>query len=108
MTYTSEVADHNPPLADISSLSNLATSALPALSRTQGASHTAAPRSAEIDEIAGDSAKVSLAGAMLSQATAGSDARFDKIAALRQSIETGVYAPTSQAVAAKLIGSLQT
>jgi flagellar biosynthesis anti-sigma factor FlgM len=78
------------------------------LSGTQAASRTAAPRSAAVDEIAGDSAKVSLAGAMLSQAASGSDVRFDKVAALRQSIETGAYAPTPDAVATKLIDSLQT
>jgi anti-sigma28 factor (negative regulator of flagellin synthesis) len=103
MTYTSEVADQN----STSSLSNVATSALPALSRTEATSRTAVPRSTAIDEIAGDSAKVSLAGAMLSQASIGSDVRFDKVAALRQSIESGTYAPTPAAVAARLIDSLQ-
>jgi flagellar biosynthesis anti-sigma factor FlgM len=107
MTYTSEIADHHEPLADTSSLSNLATSALPELSRTQAASRTSAPRNPAVDEIACDSAKVSLAGAMLSQAAAGSDVRFDKVAALRQSIEAGTYAPTPEAVATRLIASLQ-
>lgn len=102
MTYTSEVADQS----NTASLANLATSALPVISRTQPASHTFAPRNPAVDEIAGDSAKVSLAGVMLSQASAGSDVRFEKVAALRQSIESGAYAPTAESVAARVIDSL--
>jgi flagellar biosynthesis anti-sigma factor FlgM len=101
MTHTSEVADST------ASLSSLATSALPELSRTQAASRTAATSNPAVDEIAGDSAKVSLAGVMLSQASTGSDVRFDKVAALRQSIDAGSYAPTPEAIADRLIVSLQ-
>jgi anti-sigma28 factor (negative regulator of flagellin synthesis) len=57
--------------------------------------------------IASDSAKVSLAGAMLSQACTGSDVRFDKVAALQQSITAGTYGVASANVAGRLIDSLQ-
>jgi len=44
---------------------------------------------------------------MLSQASTGSDVRFDKVAALQQSIQAGTYGVTSANVAGKLIESLQ-
>ena len=76
-------------------------------SAANGSTLTTGPRSAAVDEIAGDSAKVSLAGAMLSQAASGSDVRFDKVAELRQSIEAGTYSVSSQDVATRLIDTLQ-
>ena len=44
---------------------------------------------------------------MLSLASTGSDVRFEKVAAIRQSIESGAYAPTSEAIASRLLDSLQ-
>ncbi|HEV2618580.1 MAG TPA: flagellar biosynthesis anti-sigma factor FlgM, partial [Acidobacteriaceae bacterium] len=70
------------------------------------AQRNAATSSSAINDIASDSAKVSLAGAMLSQATTGSDVRFEKVAALRQSIEAGTYDVSSSAVASKLVDSM--
>jgi negative regulator of flagellin synthesis FlgM len=57
-------------------------------------------------EFAMDTAKVSLAGAMISQATQGSDVRFDKVAALHQAIAAGSYNVSSASLADKLIGFL--
>jgi negative regulator of flagellin synthesis FlgM len=57
-------------------------------------------------ELAMDAAKVSLAGAMISQATRGSDLRFDKVAALQQAIASGSYNVSSADLADKLIGVL--
>jgi negative regulator of flagellin synthesis FlgM len=53
-----------------------------------------------------DTAKVSLAGTMISQATRGSDVRFDKVAALQQAIAVGSYNVSSASLADKLIGAL--
>lgn len=58
-------------------------------------------------EIAGNTAKVSLAGAMISQATTGSDVRFEKVAALRQAIAAGTYNVSAADLADKLIGTMQ-
>jgi flagellar biosynthesis anti-sigma factor FlgM len=74
-------------------------------SRTQTASRTAASTAAAAD-IATDSTKLSLAGAMLSQAATGSDVRFEKVASLRQSIEAGTYNIPSSDVASKLVDTL--
>ena len=74
--------------------------------RAQKSARTSTSRNAAADEIASDSAKVSLAGAMLSEATTGSDVRFEKVAALRQSIEADTYAIPSADVASRLVDSL--
>jgi negative regulator of flagellin synthesis FlgM len=71
----------------------------------------AAPRNSRLangaaGELAMDTAKVSLAGAMISQATRGSDVRFDKVAALQQAIAAGTYSVSSASLADKLIGAL--
>ncbi|MGD0797231.1 MAG: flagellar biosynthesis anti-sigma factor FlgM [Acidobacteriaceae bacterium] len=65
------------------------------------------PASGPAGEIAMDTAKVSLAGAMISQATQGSDVRFDKVAALQQAINAGTYNVSSASLADKLISVLQ-
>ena len=78
-----------------------------AIARTGSATRSAGLRNTAVDEIASDSAKVSLAGTMLYQETQGSDVRFDKVAALRQSIEAGTYGVTSATVAGKLVEALQ-
>jgi negative regulator of flagellin synthesis FlgM len=106
MTYTSAV-DGSRQLPNDPSVSSTATTAIPASARTGGTPLVATPASQAIDSIASDSAKVSLAGAMLSQASTGSDVRFDKVAALQQSIQAGTYGVTSADVAGRLIESLQ-
>jgi negative regulator of flagellin synthesis FlgM len=73
---------------------------------TRASTQTLSSRSAAADAVATDSAKVSLAGAMLSEASNGSDVRFEKVAALRQSIEAGTYNVSSANVASKLVDSL--
>ena len=104
MTYTSGIADNGLPSNDASISS---AGAGPASARTEALTRGQTPRSSAIDDIASDSAKVSLAGAMLSQAATGSDVRFDKVAELRQSIDAGTYNVSSANVAGKLIDALQ-
>jgi flagellar biosynthesis anti-sigma factor FlgM len=106
MTYTGGIGNST-PLTSEPSVSGRTTGAIPASARTEASTPTTGPRSAAVDEIAGDSAKLSLAGAMLSQASSGSDVRFDKVAELRQSIEAGTYSVSPQDVATKLIDTLQ-
>lgn len=86
--------------------SDTAAESVTSTMRTQAASQSLASRSAAADAIATDSAKVSLAGAMLSQATTGSDVRFEKVAALRQSIAAGTYSIPSADIASKLVDTL--
>jgi flagellar biosynthesis anti-sigma factor FlgM len=57
-------------------------------------------------EIAMDAEKVSLAGALISQASRGSDVRFEKIAALREAIAAGTYSVSSASLADKLMSVL--
>ena len=54
----------------------------------------------------GDAASLSTAGAVVAQATAGSDVRTDKVAALQAAIARGDYHVPAGDVADKLIGSL--
>jgi negative regulator of flagellin synthesis FlgM len=102
MSYTTGLTPSGLPQSnDPSQVDSIA-----AASRTQKSGNAGASRSAAVDEIATDSAKVSLAGAMLSQAATGSDVRFDKVAALRESIEAGTYAIHAGDVASRLVDSL--
>jgi negative regulator of flagellin synthesis FlgM len=103
MTYTGVVETSGQSSSD-TSISRATTAAIPASARTEAATLTP---SGAVNVIASDSAKVSLAGAMLSQASTGSDVRFDKVAALQQSIGAGTYGVTSTNIAGKLIDSLQ-
>jgi negative regulator of flagellin synthesis FlgM len=105
MTYTSAI-ESSGQFSNDPSVTSTTTIAIPASARTEAATRAASPSRA-IDSIASDSAKVSLAGAMLSKASTGSDVRFDKIAALQQSMEAGTYGVTSATLAGKLIDSLQ-
>jgi flagellar biosynthesis anti-sigma factor FlgM len=58
------------------------------------------------DEIAMDAEKVRLAGALISQASQGSDVRFEKVTALREAIAAGTYRVDCASLADKLIGVL--
>jgi flagellar biosynthesis anti-sigma factor FlgM len=60
-----------------------------------------------VEEIADDSEQVRLAGMLISQASTGSDVRFEKVAALRQKIEAGKYGVAAGDVADKLMDQLQ-
>ena len=54
----------------------------------------------------GDATQLSAAGAVLAKATAGSDVRTEKVAALQAAIASGTYHVSASDVADKLIGSL--
>ncbi len=69
--------------------------------------HAVLPPSSAVEEIADDLAQVSLAGTLISRASAGSDVRFARVAALRQRIEAGTYAVSSEDVAEKLMDEMQ-
>jgi negative regulator of flagellin synthesis FlgM len=101
MSYTTGLTPNSLPLTGDASPSDSVRST----TRAQSSGQTSAGQIAA-GEIATDSAKVSLAGAMLSQATTGSDVRFDKVAALRQSIEAGTYNIPAASVAGKVFDTL--
>ncbi len=54
-----------------------------------------------------DASKVSLAGALISQASVGSDVRFEKVASLRQSIAAEIYSVPAEDIAEKLMAELR-
>jgi flagellar biosynthesis anti-sigma factor FlgM len=64
------------------------------------------PMDSGIAEIADDEEKVSAAGMLISQASAGSDVRFEKVNALRNAIEAGTYAVPAENVAQKLMNGM--
>jgi negative regulator of flagellin synthesis FlgM len=65
------------------------------------------PLNSGAEEIADDSEQVSMAGMLISQASGGSDVRFEKVAALRRKIEAGTYNVTAEDVAEKLMDSMR-
>jgi flagellar biosynthesis anti-sigma factor FlgM len=67
----------------------------------------AQPPTIEMTEMASDSAQVSLAGMLISQASKGSDVRFEKVASLRQAIKAGVYRVSSADLADMMMQDLQ-
>jgi flagellar biosynthesis anti-sigma factor FlgM len=56
-----------------------------------------------VEEIVDDTAQVSLVGSLISQASMGSDVRFQKVASLRQAIKAGVYHVSAADLAEKMI-----
>jgi anti-sigma28 factor (negative regulator of flagellin synthesis) len=64
-------------------------------------------RRSAVDAIAENPAKLSQAGRLISWATAGNDVRFEKVAALRQAIESGTYSVSSGDRAEKLMGGMR-
>ena len=66
-----------------------------------------ASRNRPAEEIAEDPAKLRLAGRLISWATAGSDVRFEKVAALRQAIEAGTYKVSAAELAEKLMDGMR-
>jgi flagellar biosynthesis anti-sigma factor FlgM len=69
--------------------------------------HAVKPLSSGVEEIADDAEKVSLAGMLISQASTGSDVRFEKVAALRRKIEAGTYSVAAEDVADKLMDEMR-
>ena len=65
------------------------------------------PLSSGAGEIADDETQVSLAGMLISQASGGSDVRFEKVAALRRRIEAGTYDVAAEDVAEKLMDQMR-
>jgi flagellar biosynthesis anti-sigma factor FlgM len=59
-----------------------------------------------VGKIAMDAEKVSLAGALISEASRGSDVRFERVAALREAIAAGTYNVSSASLADKLMSVL--
>jgi negative regulator of flagellin synthesis FlgM len=53
-----------------------------------------------------DKAHLSSLGGLVAQASAGSDVRLDKVAALQQAISSGTYNVPAKAVASKIVDSL--
>ncbi|HEV2647574.1 MAG TPA: flagellar biosynthesis anti-sigma factor FlgM [Acidobacteriaceae bacterium] len=105
MTYNTGLMPSHTPLGNDNAVSD--SSAVGGATRTQGIGRNSATSgNSAIDSIASDSAKVSLAGAMLSQATSGSDVRFERVAALQQSIAAGTYNVSASDVASKLVDAL--
>ena len=60
-----------------------------------------------IEEIADDAEQVGVVGMLISQASRGSDVRFEKVAALRQKMEAGTYSVPAENVAQKLMDEMQ-
>src|ERR1035441_1095521 len=105
MTYTRGVEERNPHPGNLRE-SN-AASAIPGLPPAEVSTHNAATQPNPLDQIAADAANLALANELLSQTSTSSDVRVEKIAALRQAIESGTYDVTSADVAAKLIEEMQ-
>jgi anti-sigma28 factor (negative regulator of flagellin synthesis) len=64
------------------------------------------PTDSGIEAIADDEEKVSAAGMLISQASTGSDVRFEKVAELRRAIETRNYSVPAENVAQKLMNGM--
>jgi flagellar biosynthesis anti-sigma factor FlgM len=93
------------PATPVGAAGGLPPSARPGL--TEPGMHAVKPLSSGVEEIADDAEKVSLAGMLISQASTGSDVRFEKVAALRRKIEAGTYSVVAEDVAEKLMDEMQ-
>jgi Anti-sigma-28 factor, FlgM len=78
-----------------------------ALARTHWGLPAATSRNIAADAIAEDPEKLCLAGRLISWATAGNEVRFEKVATLRQAIETGTYNISSVDLADKFMDGLR-
>jgi flagellar biosynthesis anti-sigma factor FlgM len=103
MSLTNGVGETAPP-TDASAVG--ATVGMAGAARIGAAPGSSRRASSAAGEIAMDTAKVSLAGSMISQAMRGSDVRFERVAALQQAIAAGTYSVSSASVAEKLMGVL--
>jgi len=56
--------------------------------------------------LAGDSATLSSAGSEISEATSGSDARMERVAAVQGAIAAGTYSVPASAVAGKIVDTM--
>ena len=74
---------------------------------TEAGTRAAKPLMRVAEEIADDSEQVSVAGMLISQASGGSDVRFEKVAALQRKIEAGTYRVDAEDVAEKLMGKMR-
>ncbi len=89
-----------------------ATGSLPPSARsglTEPGTRAAKPKpvNSGAGEIADDETQVSVAGMLISQASTGSDVRFEKVAALRRRIEAGTYDVAAEDVAEKLMDQMR-
>ena len=74
---------------------------------TAAGTRAAKPLNSGAGKIADDETQVSLAGLLISQASTGSDVRFEKVAALRRRIEAGTYDVAAEDVAEKLMDQMR-
>ena len=93
------------PTTPVGAVGGLPPSARPGL--TVPGTRAAKPLSSGVGEIADDETQVSLAGMLISQASTGSDVRFEKVAALRRRIEAGTYDVDAEDVAEKLMDRMR-
>jgi anti-sigma28 factor (negative regulator of flagellin synthesis) len=75
--------------------------------RAEPGTHAAKPQSSGVEEIADDEAQMGLAGTLISQASTGSDVRFEKVAALRKKIAAGTNGVAAEDVAEKLMDQMR-
>jgi negative regulator of flagellin synthesis FlgM len=73
---------------------------------TRHTTSTRPPESSVASQPKTDQANVSSVGALVAKASAGSDVRTEKVAALQQAISSGSYHVPASAVASKIVDSL--
>jgi len=91
----------------VGAASGLPPSAGPGLTAQGTRAAKPKPVSSGAGEIADDETQVSMAGMLISQASGGSDVRFEKVAALRRRIEAGTYEVAAEDVAEKLMDQMR-
>jgi negative regulator of flagellin synthesis FlgM len=84
----------------------LATNSTEAPRKTSSPDFSTADSPSQPSAQAADKANLSTLGGLVAQASAGSDVRLDKVAALQQSIASGTYNVPASAVASKIVDSL--